>query len=702
VGDARQSIHRFRGAAPENVRNFARDFGHAGGAIEISLEINYRSAPGIVRIANQLATMMEDPDHSGPEKEFWRADDENPTDVEVPFTVAVANCDAAERHYVVERVRRWIQEEQVQPREIAVLARTNSDVRLLGLLLRGAGIPVTAGGIVTADGAGGDLWGALLIPDGARTGLPRLAFALGRSAGFDPDTINDAVRAVLGTDEGAPHTDEAAMLVAEAVAVQRAFEKVEYVADPWLLLSVFLFDASDYLRRYLQDQTPEAELALDEIVTGLGLAAGHRFAHRGLTARESRLLFVEHFRRTLIRPTESADNERSHRNAVRVMTCHASKGLEFPYVVVTDQVSRARRTTEGKRPKPRYPWLPPHFQPESKAEQEQEDSLLFVAITRARRQAVVSFAETANARPRSPRRSPVSLLAAWLERYADSPAERATLDAPETDTATLAYVWGATDNPSLAVRYLADDGCVIRGYLEGVLGLRVPTTPAPLYPELIGRGRSALQRVIEAAIEAGRPLSAEEAAAIFEAAWPEEEHDGHPHETLYRAICRDGVLSYAAGYSPQGEVLLEDVPGTPEDNVSLGLVTMAQAPTGEIIALGLRAESLEALSKDGKTIPWGELKGAARLPFALAAGKRPDLQAQVYSLRDRRKYAYAINPRYLADTVSKASARHRTLREANGGQPIKEQMCERCQLRVACPYWMGLLPPSQETEESRS
>jgi DNA helicase-2/ATP-dependent DNA helicase PcrA len=693
VGDARQSIHRFRGAAPENVRNFARHFGHAGDAVEISLQINYRSASGIVRTANQLASLMENPAHTGPQKEFWRADEENPADVEVPFTVVVANCDAAEQQHVVERVQHWIQEEHVEPREIAVLARTNSDVRRLGLLLRAAEIPVTAGGIVTAEGAGGDLWGALLVPDGARTGLPRLAFALGRSAGLDCETINNAARVLLGTDGGKPNTDAAATLVAEALAVQRAFEKVAFAADPWLLLSVFLFDASDYLRRYLQDRTPEAELALGEIVTGLGLAAGHRFPRRELPVRESRLLFNEYFRRTLVKPTESVAHERSHRNAVRVMTCHASKGLEFPYVIVTDQVTRFRRTAEGKRPKPRYPWLPPTFQPDPDAEREQEDSLLFVAVTRAERQAVVSYAETANDRPKSPRRSPVFLLGAWLERFAEGPAEHVRMEAPQVDAVNLAFVWGVTERSSVAVRHIADDGCVIRGYLEGVLGFRIPVTPAPLYPELIGRGRSALRRIIEEAIEAKGLVPVEEAEEIFAAAWPEGEHDGHPHESLYRTLGRDGVLAYAAEYRPQGEVLLENVLDAPEDDVSLGLVALAQTPAGQIIALGLRAESLKALSKDGETIGWGELKGAARLPFALPAGKRPDLQARVYSLRDRRTYTYAINPRFLADTVTKARVRHRMLRDAEGSQPIAEQTCERCHLRGVCPHWMGLLPP---------
>jgi DNA helicase II / ATP-dependent DNA helicase PcrA len=45
VGDARQSIYRFRGASPENIREFRRDF---PGAKTLPLERNYRSASRIL------------------------------------------------------------------------------------------------------------------------------------------------------------------------------------------------------------------------------------------------------------------------------------------------------------------------------------------------------------------------------------------------------------------------------------------------------------------------------------------------------------------------------------------------------------------------------------------------------------------------------------------------------------------------------
>lgn len=55
VGDARQSIYRFRGAAPQNMRRFTQDF---PGAEIIPLAKNYRSQPTILNAFGALAPHM--------------------------------------------------------------------------------------------------------------------------------------------------------------------------------------------------------------------------------------------------------------------------------------------------------------------------------------------------------------------------------------------------------------------------------------------------------------------------------------------------------------------------------------------------------------------------------------------------------------------------------------------------------------------
>jgi hypothetical protein len=193
----------------------------------------------------------------------------------------------------------------------------------------------------------------------------------------------------------------------------------------------------------------------------------------------------------------------------------------------------------------------------------------------------------------------------------------------------------------------------------------------------------------------GGAVTQEGAEVIFDAAWPESEHEGHPHLEIYRPLGREAVLGFALQYipgDPGDEILLDTEPAVLDGSVQLGLVAVFEAPSGTRTAIGLQANSLAHLSKDGSTIPWGELKGAKRLPFALLAGERPDLRARVYSARDKRIYDYAINASYLKGTLEKTVVRHQSFRQAGGIQPIQERNCERCMLRLTCPYWLELLP----------
>ena len=56
VGDARQSIYRFRGASPANIRSFEDDF---EGAKRLSLDINYRSQAPVVGLFTAFARDMK-------------------------------------------------------------------------------------------------------------------------------------------------------------------------------------------------------------------------------------------------------------------------------------------------------------------------------------------------------------------------------------------------------------------------------------------------------------------------------------------------------------------------------------------------------------------------------------------------------------------------------------------------------------------
>ncbi|MEO7085824.1 MAG: ATP-binding domain-containing protein [Gemmatimonadaceae bacterium] len=118
-------------------------------------------------------------------------------------------------------------------------------------------------------------------------------------------------------------------------------------------------------------------------------------------------------------------------DAVHVMTCHASKGLEFPCVVVVGQTLPAIDDT--------FEWLPTALRPERSREESQANALLFVRLTRAKRSVVVSFPRRASSGTRGRGKAVVPLLERW----------RAAFDVP-----TVQWTTEAISNPLICGQHL--------------------------------------------------------------------------------------------------------------------------------------------------------------------------------------------------------------------------------------------------------
>ena len=404
VGDKRQSIFGFCGAAPDNVDEFKADF---PGAVKFSLEINYRACEEIVETARQMASLMFADETGAPtgDAPAWRAHEDNPKAIFHPAVVtATANADQAEYEKIADQVKDWVSK-GIPLADIAVLSRCNVDVRDIVLALSAREIPAIASGVVTADGAAGDLAAVLTFADKPRASLPRLAYCLGRNR-FDYEVIDRVIENLResGDDFGDFTTikveggDE---LVKE---IERAFivlEKDKFAGDAFSAMCAFLFDGSDYLRRILaSDDEARRSLALGEIIAALMRTATYRFSHRGLPPQIARKKFAEHSRDSLANSNAPCLSPPVQKNvpAVKVMTCHAAKGLEFPFVVVAGQAH------SKKSDKTEYKWLPPYLLPKASEDKNQTDSVLFVGATRARQMLVVSYAATSSGLPRAEKR----------------------------------------------------------------------------------------------------------------------------------------------------------------------------------------------------------------------------------------------------------------------------------------------------------
>ncbi len=129
VGDDDQSIYAWRGADVSHILNFANDW---DGAKVVWLEENYRSTAAILEMANRLIAfnanrhdkVLRPSRPAGPRPRILQHKDE-----------------ATEAKLVVGEIKHLIDNEHIQPKDIAILFRTNEQPRLFETELRKADVP---------------------------------------------------------------------------------------------------------------------------------------------------------------------------------------------------------------------------------------------------------------------------------------------------------------------------------------------------------------------------------------------------------------------------------------------------------------------------------------------------------------------------------------------------------------------------------
>ena len=727
VGDPNQAIFRFLNADPENLARFPEAF---AGAAVYELESNYRSAPEIVGVANALAALLRHPDETVPDEppRFVAVGSETAEpalpDDPAPVVVATADSDAAERGGAAQVVEEWI-DRGVPPHEIAVLARRNVDVRKIALALGDRGVRTAVGAVMTPDGTAGDLAAVVTFADGRaglRSSLPRVAHAL--SQGRHPsELVDEAVAWVLewvpresddldaffGSLEPPAHVRDLVREVGRAYTVLR---RERYVGDPFSMMAAFLFDGSDYTRRLLDagdaESAAAAALALRraEASSSLARAAAYRHAHppgdvdeRPATARTARLDFGAEFRRALATGLPSPVPPPRVEGAVQVMTCHASKGLEFPYVCVVGQTLSPLSS--------RYGWLPDALQPDEDQDAEQADALFFVAATRAQRALVVSYAERTNA-GRGRYRTVTGLLRRWAEsgsvrqvRWEESGAETGE---PEPHGA----VWGRTESPRLSPYHLAPKTCSVSTYIEEVARLRFPESTPPLYPLYVDRLREVIRVLVRAAHERGGEVSGDVVRAVFARTWRTVAtlHEGHPHLDLYGRLALRAALAFARAYSRPfasahrpGELDAIEADLHPEWRVRAGILVAFLDDDGLPTAIVLRTESYAAkAAKRGGALKWSDLGSPQRqIPLALFhehwAGRAESVHVHVYSSADGALYAVDWSTRKTKGQTSMERIRDEVRGRIEGltsgpyAPAPSSWSCPRCRSRILCPHY---------------
>jgi superfamily I DNA/RNA helicase/Zn-dependent peptidase ImmA (M78 family) len=411
VGDARQAIYRFRGASPINMTRFSRDF---PGAVVRQLAFNYRSQEVIV---DTVATFGRTMQLSGtPDWEAVRGQH----DGEVLLRVGEdgdAEGDGIAREIHARRAA------GTSYRDQAVLCRSHTVLARVAARLEVGGVPVLYLGDLFERPEIRDLLSLLSLAGGDSRGLVRVAeFAEYQIPLADVRALLELAR------EREQYFPRALSLVDEAAGLsergrrglellQRHLSGITYGTDAWKLLVRYLFERSGYVRHLVEDESVSAQQQRLAIFQFLGFLQDLR-AEYPASDRDSSRNTLRAIRRLELFGEEQnlrqVPDWASNIDAVRLMTVHASKGLEFSAVYLP-WLAKSYFPSTG-----RTPMCPP---PDDLIEEEyltsdedEEECLFFVGLSRARDFLCLSRAE----RYLTQRRAPSEFLARLADVLGDT------------------------------------------------------------------------------------------------------------------------------------------------------------------------------------------------------------------------------------------------------------------------------------------
>ena len=556
VGDLRQAIYRFRGASPANLTEWERDF---PGGRRMRLDVNYRSDPVIVGLFATLGAAMPLP--GAPPA--WTA--QRPATAGPQLWLAEADDNEAEAQGILAEIRR--RHAAGRPlRDQVVLCRTHGQAAGIARALEAAAVPTFYLGNLFERPAVRDLLAVMALAAGEGAALLRAARLTGhtldraacaallthaRSANLSfPRALEAAATAGLDTEAVAACTALAAA-IAEAgpfraaapflarilfgpLSPVRAALTAGAAAAARLLAARNLLDlarSSDAL-----DQSPTIPApAPDEAPTPSTQHSTLNTQHSALAAF---LVQVRRFYAAKEGVGRAAD-PLPDLDAVRVLTVHASKGLEFPVVYLPGLAAGRFPFRAMWEPCPIPPGLIRDGDPGDQALE--ETCLFFVALSRARDELVISRA--ARYGKQSVKRS--SLLEPLDPYFAAHPPQRLHWAAPDlapVDDAPAAEVDPAGSGLTLTVEELELYLRCPRQY-EYSRRWRFDRDDAKgSYQRFHGIVHEQIKGLRDAHRTGTLPGNEAAVLANLTAAWTADGPQGHPHEAIYAEAARSLVL----------------------------------------------------------------------------------------------------------------------------------------------------------------
>ena len=410
VGDDAQSIYAFRGANINNILNFQKDYDN----VQVyRLEQNYRSTKTIVQAANNVIEQ----NHNRLQKEVWTHND-----VGDKIGVHRSMTDGDEGRFVANMIYDTVMNQHRPYDDFAVLYRTNAQSRSIEDALRKKDIPYRIYGGLSfyqrKEIKDVIAYLRLILNPKDEEALKRVINYPGRGIGdttvsklvvaadannlsvFEVLTQLEALSVPVNSGTRSKLQNFATMIQSFQVLNQQynAFEIAEYVVRH-----------TGLYQEIKKDGTPEGIARLENIEELLNGIKDFVEGQRELADATGNLAeFLED-----VALITDLDQEKEPGQKVSLMTVHLAKGLEFPVVSIVGMEEDL---------------FPSMLSMNSRAELEEERRLFYVALTRAKEKAYLTYAQSryrwGKLIDAEPSRFIEEIDEAYLHQMTPKPAER--------------------------------------------------------------------------------------------------------------------------------------------------------------------------------------------------------------------------------------------------------------------------------------
>lgn len=384
VGDDAQSIYSFRGANIENILNFKRDYPDAK---TFKLEQNYRSTKTIVNAANSVIKYNKNQIF----KEIWTNNDEGQR-----IKLIKASTDNEEGAMVANGIFETKMNEQEANSSFAILYRTNAQSRAFEEALRKLNINYRIFGglsfykrkeikdllayfrLAVNHNDQEALYRIINYPVRGigKTTLEKIIVAADQASVTPWDIIESIhnYKNILGINGGSiKKIDEFVTMIksfSAAIKSRDAYDAAKHIAV-----------SSGILKELYEDKTPEGIARFDnieELLNAIKDFVDTGYIENNAVIEESSLRTLDMFMLDIALLTDADEKDDENNDYVSLMTIHAAKGLEFPYVFIVGLEENLFPSIQSLH---------------SRNDLEEERRLFYVALTRGMKNVTLSFAE---------------------------------------------------------------------------------------------------------------------------------------------------------------------------------------------------------------------------------------------------------------------------------------------------------------------